>query len=88
VRAPAYSVIHCFEGLLEADVRPELAAMAIPVLFLHGVHDIPISVEAARWAVQNVPEARLVEFAESGHAPFLEEPEKFNAALMEFLDMS
>ena len=36
-------------------------------------------------AAELLPNGRLLEFSESGHAPFLEEREKFNRELLAFL---
>lgn len=86
VQTPSHSALHCFEGVLAGDVREHLRTMRVPVLLLHGVHDIYISIEAARWAAQVIPDAELVEFEHSGHGPFLEEPERFNRALLDFVE--
>jgi pimeloyl-ACP methyl ester carboxylesterase len=85
VKGPVWSVLGCYEGVLAADVRQDLLSLEIPVLLLHGIYDRYISIDAARWTDAHLPNATLVEFEESGHAPFLEETEKFNAALSEFL---
>jgi pimeloyl-ACP methyl ester carboxylesterase len=39
-----------------------------------------------RAAVASIPTATVVRLENSGHAPFLEEPEAFNAAVRPFLD--
>jgi len=44
------------------------------------VYDEP----AAMWMEQHIPNSRRVAFAESGHAPYLEEPRLFNQALEQF----
>jgi pimeloyl-ACP methyl ester esterase len=85
LKGPVWSVLRCYEGVLAADVREDLTSLDIPVLLLHGVYDRYISIDAARWTDAHLPNATLVEFEESGHAPFLEEPAKFNAALRAFL---
>ncbi|QEC48712.1 alpha/beta fold hydrolase [Baekduia soli] len=85
MRCPTHAAAGTFEGVLEADVREDLVGLARPVLVAHGVHDPFVSIEAARWAGGAVPGARLVEFAQSAHAPFLEEPERFNAELRAFV---
>ncbi len=33
---------------------------------------------------EHLPRSRRLRFAESGHAPHLEEPQKFNQALVDF----
>jgi pimeloyl-ACP methyl ester carboxylesterase len=41
--------------------------------------------ELGRKAAKEIPHARLIEIANCGHIPHFEEPEKFHAALLEFL---
>jgi pimeloyl-ACP methyl ester carboxylesterase len=86
VRGPVWAALKCYEGVLEADVRDDLRSLEIPILVLHGAHDIFISIHAARWVDENVERATLVEFADSGHAPHIEETERFNRHLLEFLE--
>ena len=41
--------------------------------------------ELGRLVAKEIPQAKLVEIENCGHIPHLEEPEKFHAALLEFL---
>ena len=85
MRAPLWALLGCYDGVMAADVREDLRALEIPVLIVHGRHDPYVLEEAARWIAANVAGARLEIFAHSGHAPFLDEPERFAAVLDEFL---
>ena len=84
-RAPLWALLGCYDGVMAADVRSDLRALTIPTLVVHGRHDAYVSMEAARWSAENIPDATLVEFEDSGHAPFLDEPERFGAVLDAFL---
>jgi non-heme chloroperoxidase len=84
LHTPTHACVRTYAGVLAADIRPQLETMRVPTLLLHGVHDVFISVEAARWAATVIPDVRLVEFEQSGHAPFLEEPERFTRELAGF----
>jgi pimeloyl-ACP methyl ester carboxylesterase len=66
-------------------VRDDLRALEIPVLVVHGRHDVYVAPAAASWIADNVRGARLELFEDSGHAPFLDEPERFRTALDSFL---
>jgi len=85
MRAPLWSLLGCYDGVMAADVREDLRALAMPVLVVHGVHDAYVSVDAARWIAGNVEDAQLELFEASGHAPFLNEPERIGEVLGEFL---
>jgi len=39
--------------------------------------------QLAREAVRRIPNARLIEFADLGHAPQLQDPQRFNDALLQ-----
>lgn len=46
----------------------DLAALTVPVLVIHGGGDPIFPIAHARWAVDQIPDARLVELADMGHA--------------------
>src|SRR5699024_8405795 len=59
------------------DNDETLRALTVPALVLHGAHDGVIPPDTGRANAEMIPGARYVEFAESAHAPFLEEPSRF-----------
>ncbi|MBP6107950.1 MAG: pimeloyl-ACP methyl ester esterase BioH [Steroidobacteraceae bacterium] len=63
-------------GILRtADLRAELATIAIPSLVIAGEHDRITPVAAGRELASRLPSARFVEVPKAGHAPFLSHPE-------------
>jgi malonyl-CoA O-methyltransferase len=63
-------------GILRtADLRDELAAIAVPALVIAGEHDRLTPVAAGRELASRLPSARFVEVPKAGHAPFLSHPE-------------
>jgi len=62
-------------------------ALQIPVFFFLGRrdHQVPADTSAAYFNVLTAPSKRLVWFEESGHEPFVDEPDKFNAAMVELV---
>jgi non-heme chloroperoxidase len=72
--------------LAELDQRKTLATIEVPVLVLHGRQDAFVPFSGAEAAVGLWPDARLVEFEQSGHAPFIEERDKYLAELVGFLN--
>lgn len=65
------------------DLLPEIN---IPTLVVAGADEKWRTVEAVREAADILPDARFALFADSGHVPTLEEPERFNNTLLDFLD--
>jgi pimeloyl-ACP methyl ester carboxylesterase len=54
-------------------------------LLIVGRHDPQTPVRVSRALHQRIPDSQLVVFQRSGHAPFLEEPERFTEVLTAFL---
>ncbi len=58
-----------------------LRALRVPTLFVHGEHDVVLPARHSRLAHALTPGSRLVELADCGHTPQLEQPEVFNGLL-------
>ena len=69
--------------LAEFDLRTMLAKLSIPVIVFHGRHDAGVPYGIGQYMAELAPKGQLVTFEESGHAPFIEEREKFSQALAE-----
>lgn len=72
-------------SLAAVDHRDALGAIEVPVLLIHGRHDHKTRYEGAEYLADRLANARLVTFEESAHCPHVEEPQRFNDALLEFL---
>lgn len=60
-----------------------LESFACPVVCVTGTHDDLVPPPVMHRFAELIPGARCVEFPESGHSPYFEEPEAFNAMLEE-----
>jgi pimeloyl-ACP methyl ester carboxylesterase len=62
-------------------------ALEMPVFFFLGRRDhwVPAELSAAYFDVLTAPSKRLVWFEQSAHEPFADEPEKFNAAMVDLV---
>jgi pimeloyl-ACP methyl ester carboxylesterase len=63
----------------------QLATIQVPVMIADGDHDEAIRQEHNREMVGLIPGARLNIFQGASHFAFLQRPEQFNAAMLEFL---
>lgn len=74
---------------LEASVRQDRAApverIGAPTLVITGDEDRVYPPAIARAMARRIPDARLVELAGCGHLSNLEQPERFNETVLEFL---
>ena len=68
------------------DYRGELAKVDVPTLVAFGVDEKLLPVAGGVHLVEHLPDARLVVFDDSSHCPFLEEPDRFNAEVIAFVD--
>jgi proline iminopeptidase len=68
------------------DQSALLDRVRAPVLIMIGRHDWICPVPVSERLHAGLPRSRLVMFEESGHMPWLEEPEKFAAELVRFLE--
>jgi pimeloyl-[acyl-carrier protein] methyl ester esterase len=67
------------------DQRAVLAGLEVPVLSIVGAKDVVVSPDVCRAAARIARHGQVLEFAESGHAPHLEEGPRYRAALLDFL---
>jgi 3-oxoadipate enol-lactonase len=70
---------------LDPPAVQRLAEVRVPTLVMIGEVDEPASVAAGRHLAASVVGARLVEFPGVAHMIQLEEPERFNEIVLEFL---
>lgn len=61
------------------------SALDVPALFLTGELDRVIPTPLVRQAAAQLPGARLVVWPDSGHSAYVEQPDRWNAALRDFL---
>jgi len=84
-RAGPTAIAVAFARLLRDDARPLLRRLSIPVLLLWGERDPLVPLVYAEQMRAMIPNSRLQVIRHAGHIPMWENPEAFNAALLEFL---
>jgi proline iminopeptidase len=68
------------------DYKKELSQVQVPTLFIYGTADSPYTGKpVAEELCATLPNCRSVEFTQTGHWAFLEEPEKFQQVMKDFL---
>ncbi|WP_311969508.1 alpha/beta hydrolase [Pseudomonas baltica] len=74
---------------MDVDAVKALGGATVPVLLLYGAQDALVQTKPAiARAKQLNPRATSIVYANSGHAPFLEEAARFNRDLAGFVDSS
>lgn len=69
----------------DEDFLPEFAALRKPLLVTYGAADTIVLPAMAKLILERCPEAGSSEYQGTGHAPFLEDSERFNRELAEFV---
>jgi pimeloyl-[acyl-carrier protein] methyl ester esterase len=83
-RNDAAAIAAVWNSLVAEDLRAALPRIGQPTLVVHGAHSQLYGAATAAHLVGALPDARAVAFPHSGHAPHLEEPERFNALVKDF----
>ncbi len=71
-------------SLASYDLYADLEQLDVPTLIIHGSHD-PATIEEVTLLQESIPESNLVMIEESGHFPFIEQPESFSSHIQTFL---
>ncbi|MDZ7842491.1 MAG: alpha/beta fold hydrolase [Gammaproteobacteria bacterium] len=69
--------------LEEADLRPELGRIDVPVRVVHGARDRIVPPAAGAWLAAHVAGGESVTL-DAGHAPFVECPREFTEAVLQW----
>ncbi|MCC6176485.1 MAG: alpha/beta fold hydrolase [Chloroflexi bacterium] len=83
-QAGALTIARAARDLLHVDTPP-LAAIDIPTLVVWGERDTIVPLALGRRLVASLPNAELVVLPRAGHTPMWDQPDAFNAAVLEFL---
>ena len=87
LRSIPFSINAMWNEVSRIDLTTQVPALTMPILFFLGRNDhvVPSDVSAAYFDIVKAPSKRLVWFEESGHEPFVDEPAKFNRAMVELV---
>jgi pimeloyl-ACP methyl ester carboxylesterase len=87
VRGMLFSIYAMWPEVSRLNLMKAAPALKIPVFFFLGRHDRVVVPEAgvAYLDMLTAPSKKLLWFEESGHEPPVDEPAKFNAAMVELV---
>jgi 3-oxoadipate enol-lactonase len=80
---PVNGFVGCAEAIKKLNTTARLKEIRLPVLAITGESDAAAG--GTRYIGENVPGAKFVSISQASHIANIEQPEKFNAALREFL---
>lgn len=85
MQATWHSAIESLKLLRDTNLSNSLEKVQIPTAIFHGVHDEVVPIQFAQYTQQRIPGSIITAFNYSGHAPFIEENQAFNQALVNFV---
>jgi pimeloyl-ACP methyl ester carboxylesterase len=75
----------CCEALARWDARADLGAVSTPTLVVAGANDVATPPSDAVFLAEAIPGAQLTVIPGAAHLANVEQPERFDAALLGFL---
>lgn len=85
LQADLQATLRCVDAFSGTDFRPELAAVRVPTLVLHGDADLPVSIALGRATARGILGAKLVEYAGASHGLVVTEVKRVTRDLLDFL---
>ena len=76
-----------WDSLKGFDLRPKLNEIQVPTLVIAGDSDLSVTPERARETADALPDGKLLMIKDSGHYPFIEQPEAFLSGVLQFLGL-
>ena len=85
-RSSQLSAIQLYECIYGVDLNAQIPLVTLPTLVLHGELDTIVPVQAAKWLVSNLPNARLKILLDAGHVPTVTRPREVSEAINHFFE--
>jgi pimeloyl-ACP methyl ester carboxylesterase len=84
-KTPTSVTVDIFLDMTYSDLRPVVEEVDVPALLIYGEESDIFPTDVGAWLEDAMPDATHVPFEASGHCPFWEEPERFNAEVAAFV---
>jgi non-heme chloroperoxidase len=85
MQASVAATVACVDAFARTDFRPELAAVKVPTLVLHGTADIPVPFAIGKATAEGIAQARLIEYPDASHGIVLTERDRVTRDLQAFI---
>jgi non-heme chloroperoxidase len=85
LQASVAATAACVDAFSKTDFRPELAAVKVPTLVLHGTADIPVPFAMGKATAAGIAKAKLIEYPETSHGIVVTERDRVTRDLLAFI---
>jgi len=73
-------------AIRDAGLRDLVGSIRVPSLVVAGAHDVATPPSEAAWLHHEIPESELVVIDDAAHLSNVEQPDRFNQVVLDFLD--
>ena len=87
-RTTVESFLLSIASLRRTDLRPMLDQIKVPAMGMYGDRDVIVNPKQWQPMLRGIPNAHIERFPLAGHFPMLDDPNKFNRLLGDFLSLS
>ena len=84
--ASPWGTFKCLISLRDERLFSDISKIKIPTLILHGTHDVICPYAFGKYLHENIEKSTLIPLSESGHGSFIEEKDKVNESLLNFIE--
>jgi non-heme chloroperoxidase len=86
LQASLKATIDCMRAFSSTDFRPDLAAISVPTLLIHGTEDKTVPIAASsRVAARGIAQSTLIEYTGAPHGLFATDKDRLTGDLLAFL---
>ncbi|WP_083519107.1 alpha/beta fold hydrolase [Bradyrhizobium jicamae] len=85
MQASVAATAACVDAFAKTDFRPELAAVKVPALVLHGTSDIPVPFAIGKATADGIAGSKLIEYRDASHGIVLTERDRVTRDLQAFI---
>jgi non-heme chloroperoxidase len=85
MQASVAATVGCVDAFAKTDFRPELAAVKVPTLVLHGTADIPVPFAIGKATAEGIAQSKLIEYPDASHGIVLTERDRVTRDLQAFI---
>jgi non-heme chloroperoxidase len=85
MQASLPALIGSVDAFGKEDFTPDLAAVTVPTLILHGTADKPVPIELGRRAAKGIRQSKLIEYEGATHGLLVTERDRVTRDLLDFL---
>jgi pimeloyl-ACP methyl ester carboxylesterase len=85
LQASVTATAACVDAFSKTDFRPELAAVKVPTLVLHGTADIPVPFAMGKATAAGIAKSTLIEYPDASHGIVVTERDRVTRDLQAFV---